>query len=145
MAVLIPFDRAATLDKMYTAVMLEPCEREFALFGQISRRRWHEHFAEADVLGFKVAGQLVGGACFHGKDLHIAVMPAYRSRWFPLCQKVVNYGFRKYGNPLIARVNIRNARALAFVQQVGCVEQSRDEFSVTFLIAPEGMRYRKRG
>jgi ribosomal protein S18 acetylase RimI-like enzyme len=142
---LIPFDRERTLNVMFTAMMMTPAEREVALQNRFTRKDWLDKYADCEVLGFQMAGEIAGGAIFQGNHLHISVLPHYRSRWFPLCQKVVNYGFRKYGNPLIARVNARNARALAFVQQVGCVEQSRDDISVTFLITPEGMRYRKRG
>lgn len=142
---LIPFDRERTLNTMFTALMMTPVEREFALQHAFNRKAWLEHFRDCDVLGFRIDGEIAGGAVFRGMHLHIAVLPHYRSRWFPLFRKVVEYGFRKYGNPLIARVNARNARALTFVQQIGGAEQSRDDISVTFWLTPEAMRYRKRG
>ena len=140
---IIKHQRERTLSTIYNALMMEPIERAMAREINLTRQGFMAGMVEADVLGFVIDGELAGGAFFNQGRIHIAVLPRFKGRWARGLKRVMDYGFKRHGSPLVARVQRDNAQAVKFVEAVGCVLKEESDKCFVFICTPERMRYRK--
>ncbi len=75
-------------------------------------------------LGIYAGADLIGAAGFHGDKLHLAIVPAWRGRWYSerLGRQIVAYGLQRVSSLLAIirkedRATVRLARSLGFVRE----------------------------
>lgn len=72
-------------------------------------------FSDHPSRGFEKDGVQFGGVIFDGKEVHVAVLPAYYGRWALLMKPALSWLF-SLQKIIYVRVNVRNKRFLRFAQ-----------------------------
>lgn len=87
---------------------------------------WAEVFARWEVIPVRVGGDLAGAVLANGPEIHVAILPAYRKRWFSpslwrslFVERAGRYGF--------VTTKVARHRSDEFVRRCGFVPVSHGD------------------
>lgn len=134
-------DKIGILRAIWSATMDARSERLIAEKRKISEVQFIHGNIDNDVVGVVIGGHLAGGAIFTNGLFHVSIGKQFHWSWMPALPQLLEYGFGRYGSPLVAAIHKDNTRAIRCTEKGGGIRTKEDGDFVFFDLNRKEMYY----
>jgi len=105
----------------------------------VTREVFRDFYAGCPSVGFAADGRPIGGVIFDGDVPHIAVLPEWRGRWWPLLRPMLRWLYALKPD-IVIRVDAGNPALCRFVRHCGWPEIGREAGATLHRMRPDSGR-----